>query len=301
LAHPNIARCYASGTAPDADGRNFSYLVLEHLAGGSLARLSGRPVPLPQALDYVGQAATALSYVHAQGFLHRDLKPANLLLTADRRTLKLIDFGTVRALADETRDITLVGTAAYAAPEHYALPTSDGPPELTPAADVYALAKTFYALLGGVSPREFRQRPLTHWPQNVASEPWAGAALFALARATRNQPEQRYQSVTEFYDALCAACDQTIVAARERSGTTARVVIELDGAQQPRGFQPFNLRRGVIAVVTASALLLGLPLAWRSWRPAAKLPPAPAAAANTPAKPKPKTPPPRRKKSLRKR
>src|SRR5205814_1298659 len=61
------------------------YLVLEYVAGGSLAdRLDGTPLPPRDAAELLRSLAEAVHYAHGQGVVHRDLKPANVLLTAAR-------------------------------------------------------------------------------------------------------------------------------------------------------------------------------------------------------------------------
>ena len=71
--------------------------------------------------------------------------------------------------------ITRVGTNIYSAPEHNPLmqtgqldtarlrtPRRD---YLTPAADIYSLAKTTYSLLAGEPPRRFAQHAITELPE----------------------------------------------------------------------------------------------------------------------------------------
>jgi len=49
-----------------------------------------------QARTWSLQVASAVTYMHDLGIAHRDLKLENLLLTGDRRTIKICDFGFVR-------------------------------------------------------------------------------------------------------------------------------------------------------------------------------------------------------------
>ena len=96
------------------------YIVMEYLAGGSLADRLVRDgaQPIGRSLDWLEQAAAALDAAHASGVVHRDVKPANLLLDSDNR-VKVADFGVASAvgLGSLTEVGTVVGTAGYLAPE----------------------------------------------------------------------------------------------------------------------------------------------------------------------------------------
>jgi hypothetical protein len=76
---------------------------------------------------------------------------------------------------------------------------------LTPAADIYSLAKTMYTLLAGESPRRFAQHALTELPSNVSQASWGRSVLRVLEKATQNRPEARYQTVEEFWDDIADA------------------------------------------------------------------------------------------------
>jgi serine/threonine protein kinase len=208
VRHANIISRLGHGTAIDLQSRTFHYLVLEYLPGGDLQALCrSRPLRLEGALFYLEQVSAGLTHAHRHGVIHRDIKPQNLLLTADQHTVKIADFGVAKIEAGEGA-ITRVGTDVYAAPEHHPL-AQTGPldtasltqrvAQLTPAADVYSLAKTFYMLLTGEAPRRFSRRPVTTLPAPFASEPWAEPVLRVLERATSTNPEKRYQTVEEFW------------------------------------------------------------------------------------------------------
>ena len=51
-----------------------------------------------QQLVFLSQAASGLSYLHAQGFVHRDLKTSNVLVTRGDGGAKLADMGVARSL-----------------------------------------------------------------------------------------------------------------------------------------------------------------------------------------------------------
>ena len=214
VRHPHIISRLGHGTAIDLGGTTFHYIVLEYLSGGDMAALSrSKPLSLERALFYLEQVCSGLAHAHEGGVIHRDIKPQNLLLTADRQIVKIADFGVARLAANEGA-ITRVGTNIYAAPEHNPLVQTGsldleaiaaGHEHLTPAADIYSLAKTTYALLAGESPRRFAQHSIKEMPAIVASHFWSGPVLRVLEKATQIRPEHRYQTVQEFWDDLADA------------------------------------------------------------------------------------------------
>lgn len=210
VRHANIISRLGHGTALDLSGTAFHYLVLEYLGGGDLAKLCRfQPLTLERATFYLQQVCAGLAHAHECGVIHRDIKPQNLLLTADGETVKIADFGVARLEAGDGA-ITRVGTNIYAPPEHSPLVQTSpldtgalhGPTHLTPAADIYSLAKTAYTLICGVPPRGFAHHPITELPEAVSSKPWANSLVRVLERATRNRPADRYQTVQDFWDDL---------------------------------------------------------------------------------------------------
>ncbi len=212
VRHPNIISRLGHGTAIDLNGTAFHYIVLEYLGGGDLAALARHEsVGFERALFYLQQVCSGLAHAHESGVIHRDIKPQNLLLTADHETVKIADFGVAKIEAAEGV-ITRVGTNIYAAPEHNPLlqtsqlgTASLSSERLTPAADIYSLGKTAYTLICGTSPRRFAHEPIIELPAHVADCSWANAVLRVLERATETRPDERYQTVQEFWDEISAA------------------------------------------------------------------------------------------------
>jgi serine/threonine protein kinase len=209
VRHPNVINRLGHGTAIDLQGRTFHYLVLEYLPGGDMQALCRQhPLTLERSIYYLEQVAAGLEHAHDNNVIHRDVKPSNMLLSADHKTVKIADFGVAKIEAVEGA-ITRVGTDVYAAPEHHPL-AQTGPldiaiartRQLTPAADVYSLAKTAYMLLTGEPPRRFSQKPISELHESVAGKSWAPFVLRVLRRATQSNPAERYQSVREFMDDL---------------------------------------------------------------------------------------------------
>ena len=214
VRHPNVINRLGHGTAIDLTGTTFHYIVLEYLPGGDMFALTRtRPLSIQRALHYLEQVCSGLAHAHKCGVIHRDIKPQNLLLTADKEIVKIADFGVAR-LDNSEGAITRVGTNIYSAPEHNPLVQTGQldttglklPHDyLTPAADIYSLAKTTYALIAGESPRRFAQHALTDLPLDARDTYWGNAVLRVLEKATQNRPEDRYQTVEEFWDELAEA------------------------------------------------------------------------------------------------
>lgn len=240
VRHKNVINRLGHGTARDLNGTVFHYLVLEYLPGGDLAQMSKRAaLSLDKTFFYLEQICAGLAHAHKSGVIHRDIKPNNLLLTKDLQTVKIADFGVAK-FGNFDSPVTRVGTNIYAAPEHsplnLAAEIADGKTfQLTPAADVYSLAKTVYALLAGESPRRFSNQPITSFPPGVANQPWAREILPVLEKATQTEVARRTATVEQFFAELCRANalidDQTCVAAR--AAVQAAAINSLPAAKIP--------------------------------------------------------------------
>ncbi len=141
LDHPGCVRVYDFGWFDEA---NAPYLVSELVEGTTLheAREGWGDLDL---LRISRDIATAMDHAHQQGIRHRDLKPENVLVSADTRQIKIIDFGLSRMPQEEEIRLTQVGdahgTPAYMSPEQ-----CRADEEVTPAVDVYALGCMIYEM-----------------------------------------------------------------------------------------------------------------------------------------------------------
>ena len=105
-SHPNIVAVYDSGQTGDGS----MYLVMEYLAGGSLAdRLTDGARPVAEVLTLGVELAGALETAHGAGIIHRDVKSDNVLVGMHGE-IKLTDFGFCAELnADGATDL-IAGT-----------------------------------------------------------------------------------------------------------------------------------------------------------------------------------------------
>ncbi|MCA8921430.1 MAG: serine/threonine protein kinase, partial [Planctomycetes bacterium] len=143
LDHPNLVRLRQVG---EAQGRAF--VAMDLVRGESLEkRLAERgPFAPVVAVRLAAQVARGLGHAHDRRLLHRDVKPANVLLDEAGRA-RLTDFGLVKDLGADVSQLSrtgsFLGSPGFWPPEQATGQLS----ALTPAADVYALGATLYALL----------------------------------------------------------------------------------------------------------------------------------------------------------
>ncbi|CAE8592682.1 unnamed protein product, partial [Polarella glacialis] len=79
---------------------------------------AGQHLPEPSVLSLFVQMCEGIRYVHSCQILHRDLKTSNMLLDADRRIVKIGDFGIARVLESTVAvAATMLGTPYYMSPE----------------------------------------------------------------------------------------------------------------------------------------------------------------------------------------
>jgi serine/threonine protein kinase len=142
LHHPHIVALLDAGVEAD-----YSYVVMEYVPGGALARHASTDnlLPLARVLESAFKISRALDYALQHGVLHRDIKPANVLL-AEPFDVKLTDFGVARIATATHTEITGVGSPAYMSPEQLA----DQP--LDHRTDIYSLGVLTYQLLTGRLP-----------------------------------------------------------------------------------------------------------------------------------------------------
>lgn len=121
VQHKNLAKFIGACKEPAM------VIVTELLLGGTLKKflLSMRPRSLDTrvAVGYALDIAQAMECLHSHGIIHRDLKPENLILTADHKTVKLVDFGLAREESLTEMMTAETGTYRWMAPELYSTVT----------------------------------------------------------------------------------------------------------------------------------------------------------------------------------
>ncbi|RZU63181.1 Stk1 family PASTA domain-containing Ser/Thr kinase [Zhihengliuella halotolerans] len=214
LNHPAIVSVYDTGEeqlgtdAESASGLKVPFIVMEYVDGRTLRDLlASDEVSFDQAVDYALGVLSALSYSHRMSIVHRDIKPANVMVTADG-SIKVMDFGIARALADSAATMTqtqaVVGTAQYLSPEQARGENVDV------RSDLYSAGCLLFELLTG-RPPFVGDSAVSVAYQHVGEDALAPSALNddvpaafdpLLAKALQKDRENRFQDAAAFAHAL---------------------------------------------------------------------------------------------------
>ena len=200
LSHPNILPIHAIETIAGRD-----ILVMPLNDGENLHTLIRRegPLPLDEVIRLGAAIADGLAAAHAAGIVHRDIKPPNVLLSADRREVRIADFGLAQIAGDaaQTHSTTFAGTPHFLSPEQATGQPADA------RSDLFSLGATLYFLATGQLPFPGKQtagvlHAVAHEPHRPAprSVPaWLSALLDAMMA---KNPARRPASAAEVADAL---------------------------------------------------------------------------------------------------
>lgn len=206
LEHPHLLPIYDYNATHDPP-----YIVMRYLESGTLKDILDQdPIPLKEIAFMLRQVCAALDYAHRQGVIHRDIKPSNIMVDQDGNAF-LMDFGIARISGMTGPGITgtgfAVGTPGYMAPEQgMGL-------EVDARADIYALGVMTFQLVTGRLPFD-AETPLALIIKHI-NEPIPNVTDInpnvpvdldgILQKALAKSSEDRYQTATEFADAVVQA------------------------------------------------------------------------------------------------
>lgn len=143
LSHPNIPAVYDVVFGPAQ-----FLIIFQFVEGPTLRKILEEegPAELAKVQLWFRQIAAALEHAHSLGIVHRDIKPENIIITPDRETAYLVDWG-IALSTQEAKRITStggwIGTPGYMSPEQQAGEHVDA------RSDLYSLGVTLYETLAG--------------------------------------------------------------------------------------------------------------------------------------------------------
>lgn len=151
INHPHVVKFYEFG-----EQESTLFQVMEYIEGYAFSQIvehasrCGASIPIPVVCRLMADACQGLGFIHDMaddqgnnlGLVHRDISPQNLLVS-NTGTLKIIDFGIVKAKTKTSRTRTgvIVGKLQYMSPEQL---SSE---ELDFRSDIYSLGLVLYELL----------------------------------------------------------------------------------------------------------------------------------------------------------
>lgn len=218
VKHPNVISIFDY----DETDSGQPYLVLELLNGVTLSTYikRGRVLPVARVVEIVTPICAALNLAHQKGILHRDLKPSNIVLHRledSTEVVKLIDFGIVKMLNDDSSPLTqqgfVVGTPEYLSPERYMGQTLDA------RSDIYSMGVLVYRLLAGRVPfngqtaTEILQKhikqaiPPLRLINSAVSEEVESVVLKALSKKPADRQTTAMEFATELGEAQISSGD----------------------------------------------------------------------------------------------
>ena len=218
LNHPNITTVFDFGVL--ASGQ--PYIVMDLLNGKALSDILAQRGQLTanQTLMVMNQTCQALSEAHARGVVHRDIKPENIVIDElpDGRSIhvKVVDFGIAQVsqegedtIGKITKTGTVCGSPFYMSPEQ-----CDGG-KVDKRSDLYSLGIVLFESLTGKVPFESKDiyQVLTMQvkdppPRLKKVRPdllFSNELEQVVNKALAKEPDARFQTAQEFWQALAAA------------------------------------------------------------------------------------------------
>lgn len=255
---------------------NTAYFVMEYIEGMSLKEYlaqQGGKIGYEKALSILKPVMEALVQVHSMNLMHRDISPDNIYIT-EKGESKLLDFGAARFSIGEGKSVSVILKHGYAPEEQYSSHGNQGP-----WTDVYAMGVTFYRCVTGMLPPDSIERihgDMTQSPAElgVRLPPWAEAAIM---KAIAVKPQDRFQNMREFIDALMqTSTAQSTADTWKTAAVPGSEAIDTDKKAEGGGFigllknNPLVrwLTVGGAALIIALAIILPIVLSSGSKKPA---------------------------------
>lgn len=215
IDHPNVISVEKMGTIADV-----LFIEMEWIDGPTLDQMLtiGKPLAPTVAVQVAIGVAEALEACHEAGVVHRDVKPSNVLMR-DGELPVLFDFGLAQDAAHpDSEPGRLYATPMTASPEQVA---AEG--MIDGRADVYALGVTLFRMASGKLPfygerMDLLRMHAEHAPPLPRSinKSLPESIETVILRAIAKAPSDRFQTASEFADALRALPADDLVSGKRR-------------------------------------------------------------------------------------
>ena len=193
-----------------------AYIVMEFIQGNTLAqvleKIPNHRLPLANVISDLEPIVDVLELIHSNKIkdsngndvvlIHRDISPYNIMFSA--HSTKLMDFGAARKYYEEM-PYTQICEGSYSPPEQF-FEKENGQGTWS---DVYALAATIYVAITGKKVPHANERQFAAFSgKDTLKRPSSfGIDItpqqeVALLKGLALEPQKRYQTVREFFNAL---------------------------------------------------------------------------------------------------
>ncbi|XP_077970975.1 uncharacterized protein LOC144425284 [Styela clava] len=144
VCHPNTVLYRKSGKIDGIGGQSV-YIVVELCDTETLWELVSNKSLGMDRKDVLKQIMQGLCHIHSKKIAHRDLKPQNILLSQDKKYIKIADFGLSKEIIPNKSTFSKsgreIGTDGWGSPEHYKGNT------MSYKSDIYSAGLVFYFTL----------------------------------------------------------------------------------------------------------------------------------------------------------
>ena len=184
LHHPGLAELFDV-----IEEQQAIYFIMEYLPGYTLKTLLDKGILFSrkQIVNIAGQICGILSYLHTRQpqVIYQDLKPSNIMIKKNYEVV-LIDLGTAREYQHPEENCRYIwGTKGYLAPE-----MEEGNAIPDTRTDIYSLGIIIYEI--------FYHKKFIKEEKTQTKEPFDEI----IDKCIREDPEERYQNVSEIKKAL---------------------------------------------------------------------------------------------------
>ena len=237
LDHPNIVPIYDVGH----DQKGSLFYSMKKVEGTPWLKKI-RELSFQENVEILMKVADAMAFAHDRGVIHRDLKPENIMLGSFGEVL-VMDWGLAQPTQVFRKRNTVKlsksmgGTPAYMAPEMATGPIT----KIGPWSDIYLLGAILFEMITGKPPhtgKNTTQCLFAAIKNTIRPTNKSGELLDIAHRAMATNPEDRYETVLDFQDAIREYQEHS-----ESIALSTRAADDLEEAKKSDDYQDYARAR----------------------------------------------------------